>query len=309
MIKLDVSYCCSLTKEILLYIASSCPKLERLYLFGLVKVVDDDSMVDISNLQFLHTLHIGLCNKVTDVGITHLAQNIQNRLIDIDFTGLIRVTNSGLNELISNNCTTLNSINISLMSQPKVDSDVCNAITKCKKLKSLDLSGCSNVSNDAIQNLFSGGLENVESLNLSGLAKISDLAAINALSANKRLKILRLSNCPGLTTHLMEYIITNTCDLNLLELNRTPLISDIKIEEAKIARAPHLRIIRATNIVWNINNIGYKVPLIPKGYIKPLVKGAKKPAAAKKNDDKNPVNQLKRLMEEIKPKRSVDFKI
>ena len=57
-----------------------------------------------------------------------------------------------------------------------------------------------------------------------------------------------------------------------------------------------------------MKNNGLKVPLINKHYVKPVIKGAKQ-TAAKKNDDKNPVTQLKKILEENKPKRPLDLKV
>lgn len=284
-----------------------CKNLKHLKVFGLVKVVDNDSLSMIANLPNLKELDIGLCSQITDEGLEDFT-NLKHQQIEyLNLTGLIKLTNKGLNKIISENNTVLRDLNISLMPQKAVDGDICSAIGKCKKLNVLDISGCI-FSNDSIGGMFSGGLEDLENVNMSGIPNVNDATACDCISANKNLKIFRLSNCYTLTAGLLEYIIGNNNELLLLEINRTPLIPDLKIEETIKKRAPNLRIIRSTNVVWNMKNIGYKVPLLPFNYVKPLLKGSKKPVA-KKNDDKNPVNQLKKLMEEVKPKKVVDFKI
>jgi hypothetical protein len=196
------------------------------------------------------------------------------------------------------------------MPQKTLTGDILSqAVGKCKKLIFLDIGGCINLDNDSINNiLLGGGLEQLESINLSGILSLNDATLISCMTSNKKLKILRASSCVLLTDLLLEFIIANNSYLMLLELNRTPKISDKKILEVKEARYPNLRIIRASNMIWNMKDNGYKVPLMPKDYTKPFLKGMKKPVA-KKNDDKNPANQLKKLREEIKPKRTVDFKI
>ena len=92
----------------------------------------------------------------------------------------------------------------------------------------------------------------------------------------------------------------------LLEINRTPAISEDKIKDTVEKKKPNFRIVRATNIVWSRKNLGLTVPYPSDNYQKPVIKGAKKPPA-KKNDDKSPENQLIRLREEMKPKMIYEF--
>ena len=90
-----------------------------------------------------------------------------------------------------------------------------------------------------------------------------------------------------------------------MELNRTPKISDAKIEEFVEKKKPNMRIIRATNMVWSKKNLGMTVPYPSDNYVKPVIKGAKK--AQKKNDDKSPEAQLIKLREEMRPKMIFEF--
>ena len=147
-------------------------------------------------------------------------------------------------------------------------------------------------------------LKALEFINISGIPSIADQTIITLLSSLNQLLSLRASSCVHLTNSILEYILNNETQLKVLELNRTPLITDDKIQECRTKKHPNLRIIRVTNIIWNTKNLGLKVPLMPKDYVKPLLKGK----TVKKNDDKNPVNQLKRILEETKPKKINDLK-
>ena len=141
---------------------------------------------------------------------------------------------------------------------------------------------------------------------MSGCNKINDGDATSLLMNNRKLRILRLSNCTLLTNALLDYIEESSNELLLLEINRTPLITDAKIQSTIEKRKPNLRIIRVTNIVWSKKNYGLTVPYPSDNYVKPTIKGAKKPPA-KKNDDKSPENQLMKLREEMKPKMIYEF--
>ena len=103
-----------------------------------------------------------------------------------------------------------------------------------------------------------------------------------------------------------ENIIEKPNQVMLLEINRTPAITEDKIKETVEKKKPNFRIVRATNIIWSKKNLGLTVPYPSDNYQKPMIKGAKKPAA-KKNDDKSPENQLIKLREEMKPKMIYEF--
>ena len=304
---LDISYCNDLSIGTCASIKENCSRLKSLKAVSLIKAMTNNELEYISNLNQLEEIDISLCNNIDDNGLILFSKNKKQKIKHINLTGLLKLTNKGLIEIISNNNQTLNKLILSLLPQKSVDGNICSEISKCKNLTLLDLSGCINISADYSGNLFSSGLEKLENLNLSGISLINDSVIEAAMTTNKLLKVLRISNCTLLTNNILEYIMHNSNDLLLLELNRTPLISQNLINETIKKRAPNLRIIRVTNNVWNLKNLGLKVPLMPTSYVKPMMKGSKAPV--KKNDEKNPINQLKRILEEVKPKRIIDFKL
>ena len=96
--------------------------------------------------------------------------------------------------------------------------------------------------------------------------------------------------------------------LYLLEINRSKDIPDSKLDELVKKKHPNLRIIRSVNIFYtafNVKDLNLKIPLPALYHPKPNIKGKKAPA--KKNDDKNPANQLKKLEEEMKPKKITEM--
>ena len=109
------------------------------------------------------------------------------------------------------------------------------------------------------------------------------------------MRILRLSSCTLLTNNILENILDKPNQIMLLEINRTPNITEDKIKDIVEKKKPNFRIVRVTNMVWSKKNLGL-----------PMIKGAKK-AAAKKSDDKSPENQLIKLREEMKPKMIYEF--
>lgn len=308
---LDLTNCNTLTADLGRIVSNTCPNLETLILHGITNV-DDNTLFSLSNLPNLKELDLGLCRNITDLGLANLAKKKPNTLKKIVLTCLLKITNKGLKELIANNTESLVHLTINLLPQKNVDgSEFCEYINKCKNLVHLDLSGISNLQANFLDIIFSTQFEYLISLNVSGLASINDVNIINCLTTCKNLEVVRASNCPALTNGIID-TINSSNDLELkikyLEINKTPLIADNKIEEASISTLlPNLKISRATNQVWNMKNIGYRVPLIAKDFKKKDPKAKKSAAKSKKNDDKNPVNQLKKLLEENQPKRVLDL--
>lgn len=143
--------------------------------------------------------------------------------------------------------------------------------------------------------------EFLENVNLSGITQVNDAVCNTALS-NRQLKILRVSNC-SVTASLLDYVSIAENMLYLLEINRTN-IPDVKIEEVVKKRAPHLRVIKACSVFWNMNDKGLRHPLVSMHVVKPLAKGAKQ---AKKVDDKNPEVAFAKFEKENQPVLAIKY--
>lgn len=305
---LDLSYCNALTVGVCDILKMSLINLKSLKAFSLVRAINDKGLIVLGEIETLEELDIGLCSFITDSGLSSFCKLKTQKLQSLNLTGLLKISNRSIKEIVSANNTTMKHLTVSLLPQKSVTGEICSEINKCKGLISLDISGCFNINNDEIENLFSSGLENLEVLNISGL-NINDSVAESAVGSNKYLKILRISNSNNLTNNFLDYLINNDNKLLLLEINKTndKKLTDQKIREALKEKAPNLRIIRATKLIWDMRSIGLKVPLEAKDRVRPTGKGGK--PAPKKNDDKNPINQLKKLLEENKKKSPLDYKI
>lgn len=311
---LDLSNCYILSSSIGKYIREYCPKLNTLILHG-VRNVDDSTLEDLHHLQNLRELDLGLCKLITDKGLNFLAKSKPNTLGKIVLTCLHKVSNTGIKELLANNIGSLIHITVNMMPQKTVDGgEFFELIPKCKNLNYLDISGIMNAQGGFLDTILMNSFEFLRYLNVSGLTQITDSHIEGCLEYTKSLEILRASNCPLLTNIILDKINTISQDqaeeenkLKLIEINKCPLINDNKIDEVFSNCSPNLQISRATNQVWNMKNIGLRIPLFNKNYVKKAKKGKKGAAKGKKNDDKNPINQLKKLLEESKPKRIIDL--
>ncbi len=311
---LDLSNCYSLTANFGRILREKCQNLNTLILHG-VSQTDDSTIYNISHIESLRELDLGLCRKLTDESLSNLAKNKPNTLRKLTLTGLLNITNSGIKKIISSNMETLIHLCLNILPQKSVDGqDFLELLPKCKNLVYLDISGIKYAQGMFLDLLFNQQIEFLKYINISGLAEITNVHLQTFLPICKNLEIVRASNCPLLTNSILDVIYAinkeNVSEsenkIKILEINRSPLISDLKIEEVTSNFLPNLGINRATNQVWSMKNIGLKIPLFNKNYVK-KPKGKKASKGAKKNDDKNPINQLKKLLEESKPKRVIDL--
>lgn len=307
---LDLSNCTNLNADIGKIIAENLKNLQTLILSG-VNLINDETLLALSNLQSLKEIDFSLCKLITDEGLINFAKNKPNTIFKLNLSGLFKITNNGLKEIIGKNISTLHHLNLSILPQKNIDgSDFMDLIPKCKSLRYLDISGMFNCQDGPIDVLANSQFENLVDLNISGINKISDLNIQSIINNYRSIEIIRASNCTQLTNMALDAIMMNENEtkLKLFEINRTPLITDQKIEEVMKHFSPNFNVIRGTNVVWNLKNNGYRVPLKNIHFKKkdPKAKKGKK-GGGKKKDDKNPIVQLQKLLDESKPKRIIDL--
>ena len=297
--ELDISNCTGLASGLLDIIAEKGQNLVDLNIANLNGGINDLELITIGyKLKNLKKINLSRNHTITDKGIKGLLCH-GIKLTLADFAGCLSLTNLGIQNLFDYTADTLEDLYLNFL--PKITDEGLSGLSNCKNLKNLELMG----SNASVGGLVSG-LSKLVTANLSGCSKLNDSDVNSIISNNGNMKILRLSSCTLLTNNILENMIDKPNQIMLLEINRTPNITEEKIKDIVEKKKPNFRIIRVTNIVWSKKNLGLTVPYPSDNYQKPMIKGAKK-AAAKKNDDKSPENQLIKLREEMKPKMIYEF--
>jgi len=292
--ELDISNCTGLTSGLLEIIGEKGKNLLDLNICNLNGGINDMELINVGyKLQKLKKINLSRNLNITNKGIKGLLCH-GIKLSCIDLSACLSLTNEGIQTLFEFTADTLEDLYLNFL--PKITDEGLAGLSNCKILKNIEIMG----NNSDVGGLVSG-FSKLITANLSGCSKVSDNDVNSIISNNGNLRILRVSNCTALTNNILENLIEKPSQLMLLEINRTPSITQDKINETVEKKKPNFRIIRATNIVWSKKNLGLTVPYPSDNYEKPYIKGAKKPAA-KKNDDKSPENQLKKLREEMKPK-------
>lgn len=297
---LNISECEYLDENSLVHIKNYCQTLKSINCSGLYNVVKDSSLYLLGQIETLTEMNISRCIYITSKGMDDLIKNSKkNQLKVININGLRSLTGDSINSLIKHNELSLEELDMSNLIQESLSKSLSN-ISKCIQLRYLNISG-SNI--DDISSIIN--LNNLLSLNLSSNKLVNNEFSISLL--HLKIKVLRLSNCLFLTSDFLEHLYKmEKTSLLLIEINRTPKIKQELIEKCIVKHSPNLRIIRSTNIEWNPDNIGLRIPLIPINFEKPFVKGMKNPQKKKQND-KNPISLYEKYLKENQPKTVLDF--
>lgn len=265
---------------------------------GLINSVSNKEFGKLGSIKSLENLDCSRCLNIADEGLIEFISYDLNMKV-INLSGLIKLTDSSIVKLI-NKFTNLEELDLSCLIQQGISDNCLNGISKLKALTKINISGSRFNDVNGLQSL-----SNLVSVNVSNIQGVENSFIVFMVTSG--VKILRASSCLSLNNNLMETLLSlDKCGLLLLEINRTPKISDVSVAKLMERFSPNLRIIRSTNLVWDQKNIGLKLPLPPIGYEKPILKGMKK-APKKKANDKNPVKMLEKFEIENQPKTLLDY--
>jgi hypothetical protein len=101
----------------------------------LSNITDASLIFLVSNCAHLHSISVNCCDKLTDVGITHVAKTINDRLFLLDITYCDRITNTSL-IAIAEHCPNIRNLSVGFLKLVTSEYFI-NLFTKCKMLTSL----------------------------------------------------------------------------------------------------------------------------------------------------------------------------
>ena len=146
---LDLSYCASITSAGVLKLLPFCGCLEQIDLSGLVYVNDEFMLKLCLVCPTIQRLILKKCVSITDTALCALSDYLWIEYLDI--TGCTRITDDGIEVLtaVCNGILTLIATGLYKLS----DRTLYSIGRNCKLITSLDVSGCPELTNEAITDL------------------------------------------------------------------------------------------------------------------------------------------------------------
>ena len=210
--------------------------------------IDDPSIDQIIQIKLLKHLDISFCNKITDGGLHCFAKRLP-KLESLNMSGLCQITDVGVIALLDSIYSTIQSLNISLLTSSCITDQIGEPLRKCIKIEVLDMSGFSEISDECINKMFVESRPDekdqkkqvLKSLSVNNLQWISEDCFTKMLTAFPLLEKLEMINAYIGDTFL-ETIAKSTVT-NLQEINFSMCqLSQESIDQLKEAK-PYLKLI------------------------------------------------------------------
>ena len=232
--EIHIKSCLNLGDSALVAIARYCPKLSQLDIRGCPHVSDSGLVAVAKYCAHLSHVWASGCGSLTfygqpqlsDVSIVTLAKCCRT-LECLDVAGCVGISDVGLSECFSK-CTKLVTVNVS--GTAISDVSLVLGATHCPALRSVTLNKCRHISNVGIEALCQGlsdtlkhlslaycpgitdvalahfgaySVTNLESLNLAGNERISNVGLIHFCESVPTCRVLNVSACPVLTPDVL----------------------------------------------------------------------------------------------------------
>lgn len=185
---LRMESCDLVTKEAFRFIGYRCCFLEELDVTD--NDLDDEGLKSISKCSRLTSLKLGICLNITDEGLKHVGMSC-SKLKEVDLYRAMGITDKGIG-FIASGCPALELINIAYCD--KVGDASLTSLSKCSRLKSLEMRGCTSITSDGLAAI-AAGCRQLVVLDLKKCFNIDDFGLISLAHYSLNLKQINLSYC------------------------------------------------------------------------------------------------------------------
>lgn len=193
------SSCCSLTslrmescslvpKEAFVLLGQRCQLLEELDVTD--TKIDDEGLKSISRCSKLSSLKLGICMNITDNGLKHIGSRC-SKLKELDLYRSLGITDEGI-AAVTFGCPDLEVINIAY--NDKVTDASLISLSRCSRLRVLEIRGCPHVSSKGLSAI-AVGCRQLMVLDIKKCFNINDNAMLSLAQFSQNLKQINLSYC------------------------------------------------------------------------------------------------------------------
>lgn len=184
--ELRLSHCRHVTRRSVRILAVRCPRLEVLDM-NCISGLRDSLLTFIGqNCPLLRVLNIANGKNISDNGLSSIARGC-SRLEELDISWCSHITDNAVSRLASH-LKHLN--NVSLSYTEVTDSGVADLVRNCSALHTIQLAGCSKITDLAIDHIINRCSSRLLSINVANCLNIYDSAIIKLVSQCPRLQFI-----------------------------------------------------------------------------------------------------------------------
>ncbi|KAK3409766.1 hypothetical protein EUGRSUZ_J01853 [Eucalyptus grandis] len=185
---LRMELCTLVSTDAYLLIGQRCQNLEELDLTD--NDIDDEVLMSISRCSKLRILKLGICLKVTDDGLKHIGRHCLS-LTELDLYRSMGITDASIAE-IALGCPALEMINMAY--NENVTDAALISLSKCPRLKALEIRGCPYVSSIGLSAI-ARGCRRLTLLDIKKCYNINDNGMLSLAQFSPNLRQINLSYC------------------------------------------------------------------------------------------------------------------
>ncbi|XP_074307681.1 uncharacterized protein LOC141642707 [Silene latifolia] len=232
---LQLTGCKFITDAVLSSLSRNCPNMEELVLQGCTNITDSGLTLLVTACKQLNYLDLNKCTHVGDVGISTVAEACSISLKTLKLLDCYKVGDAGISALASF-CKALETLIIGGCRNVSDKSLKPLALSCNSSLKNLRMDWCLSITDNSLICILST-CKNLEALDIGCCEEVSDasfghLGKAENYAAN--LKVLKMCNCPKITTSGIAMLIDSCKLLEYIDVRSCPHITKTGLHLAGI---------------------------------------------------------------------------
>lgn len=218
LITLSISSCRGTTDVSLEAIGKGCAKLKHMCLTKCCFVSDGGMVAFAKAAGSLESLQLEECNRITQFGILGALSNCRSKFKSLSLVKCLGIRDLPMETSSLSPCDSLRCL--SIKSCPGFGNTSFAMVGKlCPKLQYIDLSGFCGINDSGLLPLVEGCVSGLVKVNLSGCSNLTDevVSAIARLHGGT-LEVLNLDGCMKVTDKSLSEVVSNCLVLNDLDV-------------------------------------------------------------------------------------------
>nr|GMD64328.1 F-box/LRR-repeat protein 3-like isoform X2 [Ipomoea batatas] len=187
LVSLRMESCSLVSKEAFVLIGQRCRSLEDLDITD--NDISDEGLISVSGCCNLSSLKLGLCMNITDYGLSQIGKC--SKLKELDLYRCVGITDEGI-AAIAEGCQALEMINMAYCE--KVTDNSLISLSRCTRLRTLEIRGCPRVSSVGLSSV-AAGCKKLEKLDIKKCHNIDNTGMVSLVQCLHSIKQINLSYC------------------------------------------------------------------------------------------------------------------